>query len=371
VRYCTRCVLPDTRPDLTFDAEGVCDACRGHERRVEIDWAAREREFRQLVADVRSRRHDYDCVIPVSGGKDSTWQVATCLDYGLKALAVTWRPPARTEIGQRNLDNLISLGVDHIDFSIDPEVERRFMLRAFERYGSTAIPMHMALFNIPLLLALRYCVPLVVWGENSAVEYGGDAALKGHLLDRAWLRRYGVTQGTTWEDWISPDLTSRDLAPYKGPTDDELRAAEIRAVFLGHYFPWDPATSLRVARAHGFQARAGGPLTGIYDYADIDDDFIALHHWMKWYKFGFTRAFDNLSIEIRNGRVTRDEAIALLASLGPQRPDEGIGRFAEFARISVARFDEIAESFRNTSLWKRDGERWVIPGFLVPGWRWT
>jgi N-acetyl sugar amidotransferase len=371
VRYCARCVLPDTRPGLTLDAQGVCDACRSHEKRLAVDWTARERDFRSLVAEVKAASTGYDCVIPVSGGKDSTWQVVTCLEHGLKPLAVTWRPPARTEIGQRNLDNLIGLGVDHVDFSIDPRIERRFMLRAFERHGSTAIPMHMALFSIPLTLAVRQAVPLVVWGENSAVEYGGEEALKGHRLDNAWLRRFGVTQGTTWEDWLSPELTSQDLTPYKGPTDAEMHAAGVRAVFLGHYFAWDPETSLRVAEEHGFRRRPEGPLTGIYDYADIDDDLIALHHWMKWYKFGFTRAFDNLSLEIRNGRISRDGAIATLARLGPQRPDEGIGRFCRFVGITEARFDEIAETFRNTAIWKRDGGRWTIPGFLVPGGRWT
>lgn len=371
MKYCTQCILPDSRPNLTFDADGVCDACRGYRGRVDVEWGEREKDFRSLVADVRHRSSGYDCVIPVSGGKDSTWQVVTCLEYGLKPLAVTWRPPARTRIGQQNLDNLISLGVDHIDFSIDPNVERTFMLRSFEKHGSTAIPMHMALFNIPLTIALRFAIPLVVWGENSAVEYGGDAAQKGHRLDGAWLRRFGVTHGTTWEDWTSAELSSKDLTPYKGPTDDELDAAGVRAVFLGHYFPWDPETSLHAAEKHGFRRRPEGPLTGIYDYADIDDDLIALHHWLKWYKFGFTRAFDNLSIEIRNGRMTRERAIDVLHGLGPQRPTDGIQRFAEFTRISPARFDEIAESFRDRRIWERVDGKWVIPGFLVPGWEWT
>lgn len=368
MRFCALCVLPDTRPNLVLDDQGVCDACRGHAARADIDWGQREADFRSLVKDVRRASDGYDCVIPVSGGKDSTWQVATCLDHGLKPLAVTWRTPARTEIGQQNLDNLISLGVDHIDFSIDPEVERRFMLRAFERHGSTAIPMHMALFNIPLTIAQRFRIPLVVWGENSAVEYGGEQALKGHRLDGAWLRRFGVTHGTTCQDWVSADLTQKALTPYKGPTDADLENAGIRAVFLGHYFPWDPETSLRVAEKYGFRRRKEGPLTGIYDYADIDDHFIALHHWIKWYKFGFTRAFDNLSIEIRNGRITREAAIDTLAALGPQRPDDGIRRFCEFARISEARFDEVAESFRDTTIWKREDGRWTLPGFLIPEW---
>src|SRR6185295_11065451 len=171
---------------------------------------------------------------PVSGGKDSTWQVVTCLEAGLKPLAVTWKPPGRTAIGQANLDNLKRIGVDHIDYTIDPKVEARFMLKAFARFGSTAIPMHLALFNIPLTLAVALHIPLIVWGENSAFEYGSaDEAHTGFRLDRAWLSTYGVTHGTTAADWIDGELTRKDLAAYFGPDPDSLEAHGVNAVFLG------------------------------------------------------------------------------------------------------------------------------------------
>lgn len=311
-------------------------------------------------------------MIPVSGGKDSTWQVLQCLELGLKPLAVTWRPPGRTAIGQRNLDNLVSLGVDHIDWSINPATEARFMLKAFERTGSTAVPMHLALFAIPLRVAVRFRIPLVVWGENSAFEYGAaDDAHTGFQLDGAWLRTYGVTQGTVAADWVGDGLTARDLASYACPTDAEMDAAGVRAVFLGWYLPWDPAETARVAAVHGFRADANGPRTGLWNFADIDDDFIALHHWMKWYKFGFTRMFDNLSIDIRNGRITRADALRTLAAAGEQRPDAEIRKFCEFAGIGVDRFMAIAETFRNPSIWHRDANgHWRIRDFLVSDWRW-
>jgi len=187
MKYCRRCILPDTRPNLRLDAEGVCNACRTHAARPQVDWAARRADFGRVVESARKKSTGYDCVIPVSGGKDSTWQVVTCLEGGLKPLAVTWRTPGRTAIGQANLENLVKLGVDHIDYSISPRVEARFMLKTFERFGSTAIPMHLALFNIPLTIAVRFRIPLVVWGENSAFEYGGTYDERtGFRLDAAW-----------------------------------------------------------------------------------------------------------------------------------------------------------------------------------------
>jgi N-acetyl sugar amidotransferase len=371
MKYCRTCITPDSRPNVTFDHTGECSSCRNARIKKEIDWDDRARQLAQVVSKAKERSKGYDCLIPVSGGKDSTWQVIQCRNLGLNPLAVTWKTPARTELGRKNLENLVSLGVDHIDYQVSPQVERKFMLAAYERFGSTALPMHMALFNIPLTLAVRFSIPLVVWGENSAFEYGNDAdAERGFRLDSAWLKKYGVTHGTVWQDWVGPSLSEKELTPYRGPSDQELEAAGVNAVFLGYYLRWDPAETYRIAKEHGFQEDKSGPRTGYYAYADIDDDFISLHHFLKWHKFGFTRAFDNLSIEIRQGRINREEAIATLKRLGDQTPHADIKRFCAFAGIPETRFFEIAEKFRNKKIWKQVSGKWMIPDFLIHDWEW-
>ncbi|HME41640.1 MAG TPA: N-acetyl sugar amidotransferase [Syntrophorhabdales bacterium] len=371
MKYCQQCVLPDTRPGLVIGNDRVCNACKsGIEKRV-IDWNQREEAFRELVARAKSKEKMYDCVIPVSGGKDSTWQVVKCLEYGLHPLAVTWKSPARTEIGWKNLENLIGLGVDHIDYQINPRTESVFMLKALESRGSTAIPMHMALFALPLQIAVKFDIPLVIWGENSAFEYGGDDdAEKTFNLDSRWVERYGVTQGTVARDWISSDLTSEALVPYSAPEDAELKGKGILAVFMGYYFKWDPEESLRVALSHGFTVRQEGPKTGYYNYADIDDDFISIHHWLKWYKFGFTRTWDNLALEIRNGRMVRDEAISIIRGRGDETPHEDIGKFCRFVGITRADFFSITEKFRNREIWFQDQGVWKMRDFLIADWNW-
>jgi N-acetyl sugar amidotransferase len=372
VRYCANCILPDTRPGLVIGEDGICSACKSHSvTAAPIDWDARRRRFDELVEETRGRGADWDCVVPVSGGKDSTWQVVTCKEHGLKPLAVTWRTPGRTEIGRRNLDNLISLGVDHLDFTVNPEVERRFMLRALERVGSPAVPMHLALFNIPTRVAVQFGIPLIVWGENSALEYVGDAEDAGSFeLTSEWIRKYGAVHGTSADDWLGDGLDARDLAAYRGPSDDQMRAAGTRAVFLGMFFEWDPQETYRVAAEHGFEAGERAR-TGAWEYADIDDDFISIHHWIKWPKFGFTRVWDNLSVDIRGGRITRDEAIAKVRELGDQRPADDIRRFCDYTQIDEERFEEIVESFRNTEIWSRGADGvWRIEDFLIPDWSW-
>jgi N-acetyl sugar amidotransferase len=372
MRYCRRCVLPDSRPHLELNEAGVCIPCLRHAQRPEVDWLKREAAFAELVSSVRALGRDYDCVIPVSGGKDSTWQTAVCLDYGLKPLAVTWRSPGRTRLGQRNLDNLIRLGVDHIDYSISPDVERRFMLKTLAEAGSTAIPMHLAIFSIPLRVAVAFDIPLVVWGENSATEYGGrDADARSEVLNSEWVARYGVTQGTTAANWVGDDLRPDELTAYTPPDDAALGKAGTHAVFLGHYFPWDPEYTKNVAAAHGFSVDQTGPRTGLFDYADIDDDFISLHHWLKWYKFGFTRTYDNLSLEIRNGRISREQAVEHIRQRGDETPWNDLRLFSEFSGQPLDQLLETAQSFRNEKVWsQRPDGVWEIPGFLIPDWDW-
>jgi hypothetical protein len=270
------------------------------------------------------------------------------------------------------LDNLISLGVDHIDYTINPEVEKKFMLKTFEKSGSPAIPMHLAIFHIPLRIAVSFGIPLVVWGENSAFEYGDPTAERlGFKLDSNWFSKYGVTGGTTAEDWVSPSLSSKELSPYCGPAHDKIERLGTLAVFLGYYFPWDVRTSYDAARKNGFRANPQGSSTGTYAFADIDDDFISIHHYLKWHKFGFSRAFDNLSLEIRHGRMTREEAINSAMELGDALPMPDIQKFCSFTGISIERFFKIAESFRNTKIWKREGRQWHIPDYLSPEWKWV
>ncbi len=373
MRYCRCCILPDTRPGLTLGADSVCSACRDHDARsTQVDWARRRLELEEVFRRARKRPRGYDCIVPVSGGKDSTWQVVQCREFGLRILAVTWKTPGRTSLGQANLENLMKLGVDHIDYTIDENVERTFMRKALERTGSTGVPMHMAIYAIPLRLAVQLRIPLVVWGENPHEEYGrtDDRADSDHLGPQ-WGRRHGILQNTAPEDWVDNDLTFKDLEPYFQPSDEEFAESGVQSIFLGHYLKWDPEESLRVARQYGFQSRPEGPRIGLYDYADIDCEFISVHHHFKWLKFGFTRLFDNLALEIRNGRMARSDAIAVVREYGDQTPHEDIDAVCRFLHLSREAFGRIEEKFRNHAVWEQRDGVWRIPGFLIPDWEWS
>ena len=374
LKYCKSCVLPNTRPNISFNSEGFCAGCISSDSKKRIvDWNSRDMEFHGLINDIKNLKKDFDCLIPVSGGKDSTWQVVTALEYGLKPLCVTWKSPARNSLGERNLQNLISLGVNHIDYTIDPRTERIFTRKAFERYGTPLIPMHMGMHAITLQLAINFQIPLVMWGENSAFEYGGDdEMLKGSRLTTAWLKEYGVTNGTVAEDWIDDELSKSDLVSYAWPSDVQQERAGVSAIFLAYFKPWDPRETLRIASKAGFVSD-DKPKTGFYAFADIDDAFlITIHHWMKWYKFGFSRLWDNLSLEIRNGRMSRETAIDIIAEVGEEKPHKEIDEFCSYVDITERQFYEFAEKFRDRSFWKKKKNgNWEIENFLLDNWNWA
>jgi len=371
MNYCRLCILPDTRPNLVIGPEGICNACLNHQNKPNINWEEREINFQKIVKQVKCKSSSYDCLIPVSGGKDSTWQTHMCLKYGLTPLAVTWATPARTEIGQKNLQNLIDLGVDHIDYRINPKVEKKFMWKAFQKYGSTAIPMHLAIFSIPLNIANKFDIPLIIYGENSAFEYGGnDNSTMGYELNEAWFQKYGVTHGTTLNDWVKEGFSIKDLSGYTRPSPEDLQKTNTRCIFLGQYFNWDPEDVKNIAESVGFNFNKQHRKTGFYDYADIDDDFISIHHWMKWYKFGFTRLQDNLSLEIRNKRIKRHEAIEIMTEMGDQTPIQDIEKCCDFMKISTSAFYTAAETFRNKDIWKCQNGKWSIRNFIINSWEW-
>ena len=369
--YCRNCILPDTRPGVRLDENGVCYGCRNNQAKAAVDWDERAAAFRRIAEDAKRRSHGYDCVIPVSGGKDSFWQVVTCLELGLKPLCMTYAVAGRTALGEANLKELIKLGVDHFDFTVNPKVERRFIEKAFRKTAISGLTLHMGIYSAPINLAVRYDIPLVIYVENSAVDFGTeDESLTGAVVDRRWLQTFGVTNGTIAADWVDEELSAADLIGFTLPSEEILEAKGVQAIFMGWYFPWNPENSYRIASAHGFRAREEGARVGHLDYVNIDDDFIAVHHHPKWHKFGITRSWDTLSIEIRHGRMTRDEAIEELRQLGDETPWDDIKLFCDYLGISRQEYFRILESFRNSEIWTRRDGRWLIEDFLVPDFPW-
>ena len=364
MKYCKKCIMPTSRPGITLNLDGVCSACIGSvEKNQEIDWRAREKNLDEILSGYRGKG-DYDCLIPVSGGKDSTWQVYTMLQKGMKPLAITIKCQCRTKLGQKNLDNLVSLGVDHLDFTVDPKIDSKFMLKAFELDGNPSLVEHLIMWSTIIKTALRYDISLIVWAENSALEYGGAKEDRDKfVMDYDWITKYGVTNGTFAEDWVDSDLTINNLNSYQLPPENNMINAGIQNLFLGMYLKWDPEDIARKARSVGF-SWSNKAVLGLHPFVGVDCDFRVVHHFMKWYKFGITKLWDNLAIEIREGRMMRKDAIEYLKNNYERIPLNEIKTFSEYVGISVERFFEITEEHRNHDIWHKDvNGNWFLPQF--------
>jgi len=371
--YCIKCILPSTRPNIFINKKSkICSVCSSlRNLKNQINWQKRKKEFKSLIKQIKKNHNLYDCVIPVSGGKDSTWLVLNAMKYNLKPLCVSWKTPGRNEIGSKNLNNLINLGVSHIDFTVDPKLEKKFILKSFIKYGEPLIPMHMAIHAIPVQVATFFKIPLVIWAENSRNEYGSKKIkLDEKYMTNIWRKLFGNTKSTSHKDWIDKDMSLKDLSPYAWISEKIKRKKNIKEIFLGYYFKWDPVKIYNISKKNGFIS-AKKPKTGVYNFADIDDDFlITIHHWLKWHKFGFTRIWDNLSIEIRNKRLSRKKAIQIIKKLGSKKPIKEIGLFCKYLNISESFFYKIVNKFRNKDIWYKEKNTWKIRNFLVNDWKW-
>ena len=361
LKYCSRCVMPDTKPDLMLDGEGICNACRSYEHRQHIDWLAREKELLEVVA--RYRKHEgsnWDCIVPVSGGKDSTYQVVRMLQLGLNPLCVTSTTCDESELGRRNIENLQALGVDHVQFSPNPLVRAKLNRIGLTQVGDISWPEHVGIFTIPVRAAVQYNVPLIVWGENSQNEYGGPASAAGNnVLNRRWLEEFGGLLGMRVSDLIGMEgIEARHVIAYSYPTDKELVQVGVTGLFLGHYLPWDGLSNTLIAQANGFISYEKVVEGSMVNYENLDNHQTGIHDYFKFLKFGFGRTTDLACLHIRRGRLSRQDGLDAVRRLDGRFPWVYLGKplkdILEPLGMSVDEFIGVCNQFTNKKIFARD-----------------
>jgi len=359
--YCNVCFLPSTKPDLYFDENGVCAACIAYKERKVVDWAQREKEFSEIIEKTRAKsRSKWDCIIPVSGGKDSTAQVLKILEHKLSPLCVTATTCDLSDLGRKNIENIKNLGVDYMEFSPNPRVRRKLNKIGLVEVGDISWPEHVGIFTIPVRAAVQFGVPLIIWGENSQNEYGGPAsAQSNNVLNRRWLEEFGGLLGLRVSDLSdSYEIRDTDLIPYSYPTDEELTRVGVTGLFLGYYFPWDGFTNYSLAQANGFSSFGKVIEGSIVDYENLDNYQTGIHDYFKFLKFGFGRATDLVSISLRRGRITRDQGLELIKQHDGKYPwsylDKPLELILKKIDLTTEEFDKICDRFTNKSLFLKN-----------------
>lgn len=356
IRYCVNCVMPITKPDLFFDEFGVCSACKAFNERIEINWENRFSELQSILSKHRSSNGEWDCVIPVSGGKDSIYQVIKALEFGMTPLCVTASTCDLSSIGLRNIENLKRLGVDHLQFSPNPRVRAKLNRLCLTEVGDIAWPEHVGIFTTPVRIALKFGIKLLIWGENSQNEYGGPLdASKRHFLDRAWLEEFGGLLGLRTSDLIQVfGFSKSEIFPYEYPEAESLEASQIIGLFLGHYLPWDGLSNHLLAQANGFITPEGPVEGSMVNYENLDNHQHGIHDYFKFLKYGYSRVTDQVSMHIRRSRISRREAIDIVRARDGRFPwtylGKDLSKILKPLDMSVSQFTEVCDKFTTRDL---------------------
>jgi len=367
-KYCKKCLFPQTKPDLYFDDDGICDACHSADRKhgIEnaIDWDKRASNFENLICDFKDRANGwYDCIVPVSGGKDSTWQVyAMKKIHGMNPLAVTFDQFDQTETGKHNLEILKSIGVDHIHFTLNPNVVKKLVKKGFDIVGDPYWVNHVGMFTIPFHMATKFNIPLVVYGENPQLEYGGPEQNRDNMImDQRWRQEFGGMRGFREEDMVDDDINIFDLRIMKFPIDEDIKKVGVTGIFYGYFFKWDARVHTELMQKELSWTPLPKPPKGSWvDYENCDMKFIDIREHIKFLKYGYGRATDQLNIEIRNNRISRDKALKIAQEIDGQYSKTNMKEFCKYIDITEDEFHEIIDSFVNHDIFEKVNGEWEM-----------
>lgn len=341
---CRTCVMPDTRPDTPF-IDGECAACVSYARRPSIDWGARKTALVALLD-----RHAGRCIVPSSGGKDSTYQVMTLLELGADVTVVTARTCHLTEIGRRNIDNLARHART---IEVVPNMRTRAKLNrlGLEMVGDISWPEHCAIFTTPFVVSEQLGIPLVFYGENPQDQYGGPLGSDDAMnMTARWRSEFGGFLGLRASDFIGMGgITERDMADYQFPAGGNWL---VEAHFLGQYVPWDSHRNADVARNACMHVPKTPPTSANWWSAEnLDNAQTGIHDHFMWLKYGFGRGCQQISVDVRAGLIKREWAMGWIQAFDHSFPhwycEVGFREVLDRIEMTPADFQACAQRFRN------------------------
>ena len=359
MRYCKKCVQPDTRPSIYF-RDGICGACLYEESKKAIDWDNREKELKDIVTWAKeTTKESYDCIIGVSGGKDSTFQALTAKRLGLRVLLVNGEPENITEAGRDNIDNLSNLGFDRIKIRPNPKTIKNLIKRDFCKHLNPVKVTEFPLWASSCIIAEKFKIPLIIQGENPTLTLGvkdieaNDNALNANKLNtvKEGLGQYGVEE--------------KDLFLYRY---DQTQMKGIRAIWLQYYLKeWSQSHNAEVAIKNGFKVRPNfiPEDFGTYvNYFSVDTDLYQVNQMLKYLKFGFGSCTDHACYDIRDGKITRNEGIELVKKYDGKCGERFIKKFCDYIDIDIKKFWSVVDRFVNRELFEKENGHWT-PKFKV------
>ena len=368
VKYCKKCLMPDTRPGLKFDGNGICYACIHYEEQKKTDWTERWHELELLCDKYRGcNGNEYDCAIAVSGGKDSHFQTHIIKDkLKMNPLLLSIGNFEWTDTGRKNLDNLSdAFGCDTILLQPNRKLGRIMLKKAFEEIGSPSWYPDALIYSFPLRMCMKLGIKLLIYGEDINYIYGGEYDKE---TPSAILQPKNDVVKPVWQDWFKDkQVDEKELEMAKQPDLEEVKASGLEPVYLSYFVPWNSHHNFEVATQFGFQhlgneyERKGS----IDNYDQIDSLSYLLNPYLKYPKYGHSVATDNASRLIRYGIKTRDEMIPIVEEKDGKLDEGIVEKFREFTGMSEKEFYEILDKWYNPGLFEKDSNGVWHPKFKV------
>jgi N-acetyl sugar amidotransferase len=361
INFCKRCVYPSIAVNVDFDDDGICTSCQVFEEIEQIPkevWSKRKEKFVQILEEHRKiTQGDYDCIIPVGGGKDSYWQVHVIKDLGFEPLLVTYHGNNYLPEGQRNLDHMKeAFNCDHYVFSPGVETLIKMNRAGFKMMGDMNWHNHAGILSVPNQCAVNFKVPLVIWGEV-AWDISGMFSPDDYVeFNKRTVFEHDM-RGFSRDSFIGKEgLTKREMKWCKLPTDEEWSKNKIKGIYIGNFINWDPNYQTDVIIEMYDWESARLPFERTYRmFSNLDDMHEnGIHDYMKWIKFGYGRCSDHVSKDIRTGYMTRDEGVELVKKYDHVKPMRDLNRWLEYVDLSEGEFDEIADGFRDSRVWQKN-----------------
>jgi N-acetyl sugar amidotransferase len=335
--------MPGTKPGISFN-DGVCNACQNAEKNDKVDWG-RHWEILQAVSSPYAKEDGYNVLIPVSGGKDSTFLAMKARELGLNPLCVNVAPCEPTPRGERNLANLSKLGFDIFRFFPNQKIMPKLVKRSFAEDGDPCTSHEFMLYSVPVRAALRYKIPLIFWAEDPQFEYGNS----GDVADACDQRNIAGLWGRPASHWAGEGVPESSLIPFEHPTASEIANGGLEAIYMSRYIRWDSRKIAEFSVGHGLEVRDDSELLGTggyWDFEQLDDETPVIGHYLKYVKFGYGRATDQACRDIRLGYKTRDEGLELANQYDGRLNPDYIERFCKYIDITRKEFNRICETFR-------------------------
>jgi len=364
--WCKNCLNASTRPRITFDQRGWCNACQWMEEKYTLDWSLREKELIDILEKLRSKNGEHDCVVPVSGGKDGSY-VAYNLKhkYGMNPLCVTIRPPLELEIGNKNLTNFQNSGYAHIHITPPYEAMRELNKTGFIEMGFPYYGWLAAILTALVRISLQMNIKMIFYGESGEVEYGGSSELKNvATYDIEYMQRIYLSGGHE-KVLRKSGLSESDLYFFKFPNEKEVKNSNLEFAHWSYFENWNSYRNYLVAKEFcGLEENKHTNSGTFTNFAQNDQALYALHAYMMYLKFGFGRATQDAGIEIRRGSMDRDQAINLVNLYDNVFPMEFLELYCEYYQMSEKEFFDVLDSWVNKTLFKKDGKFWQ-PRFTI------